>query len=118
MSVKDCLELMRRCEAVEATMKKLEDSSDAHVDASYTRDPPKSHKGMGPRKSSLSLSQMARSQMERSPVSGARKTFIPATSAQPRMQHVNSAARRDTLNGHASRKKGHAKTRSLNTDML
>ena len=38
-SVKDCLELMRRCEAVEATLKKLEDSSDAHVDASYTRDP-------------------------------------------------------------------------------
>ena len=39
VSVKDCLELMRRCEAVEATMKKLEDSSNVHVDASYTSDP-------------------------------------------------------------------------------
>lgn len=41
VSVKDCLEVMRRFEAVEATMKKLEDSGDAHVNASYTHDPTK-----------------------------------------------------------------------------
>ena len=41
VTIKDCLEVMRRFEAVEVTMKKLEDSSDAHVDASYTRDPTK-----------------------------------------------------------------------------
>ena len=51
---------------------------------------PSSHKGKGSRKSSSSLShnQTARGQMERNPVSGARKTFILATSAQPRMQHA------------------------------
>ncbi|PFX14801.1 Retrovirus-related Pol polyprotein from transposon 17.6 [Stylophora pistillata] len=86
VSAKDCLELMRKYEVVEATMKKLQDSCDAHVDASYTRDPTQSHKRIGPRESSLSLSQM-----ERTPVSGARKTFIPATSVQPRLQHVHSA---------------------------
>lgn len=41
VSTKDCLEIMRRFEAVEVTMKKLESSSDAYVDASYTRDPTK-----------------------------------------------------------------------------
>ena len=94
-------------------MKKLQDSSDAHVNASNKSDPTTSHKRIGPRESSLSLSQM-----ERSPVSGARKTFIPATSVQPRLQHVHSVVSRDTLNEHASRKKGHTKTRSLNTNML
>ena len=39
VSVKDCLELTRRCEVLEATMKKFEDSNDAHVDASHTGDP-------------------------------------------------------------------------------
>ena len=41
MSVKDCLELMRRFEDVEVTMKKFEDSGDAQVNVSYTRDPTK-----------------------------------------------------------------------------
>ena len=41
VSVKDCLELMRRNEAVEATMRKLEEPSDTHVDASYAQDPTK-----------------------------------------------------------------------------
>ena len=47
VSVKDCLELMRRFEAVEVTMKKLENSGDAHVDASYTRDPTKQSQRKG-----------------------------------------------------------------------
>ena len=41
VSAKDCLELMRRNEAVEATMRKLEEPSDTHVDASYVQDPTK-----------------------------------------------------------------------------
>jgi hypothetical protein len=41
VSTEDCLEIMRRFEAVEITMKKLEGPSDTHVDASYTRDPTK-----------------------------------------------------------------------------
>ena len=36
--VKYCSNLMRRCEAVKATMKMLENSSDALVDALYTND--------------------------------------------------------------------------------
>ena len=36
VTIKDCLEIMRKFEAVEVTMKKLEDVGDAHVDASYT----------------------------------------------------------------------------------
>ena len=38
MTIKGCLEIMRKFEAVEVTMKKLEDVGDAHVDASYARD--------------------------------------------------------------------------------
>ena len=41
VSVKDCLELMRKYEATEATMKKFEESSDTQVDASYAQDPTK-----------------------------------------------------------------------------
>ena len=40
VTIKNCLEIMRKFEAVEVTMKKLEDG-DAHVDASYARDPTK-----------------------------------------------------------------------------
>ena len=50
VSVKDCLELMRRCEAVEATMKKLGDSNDTHVDASYAQDPTKKSQRNGSKK--------------------------------------------------------------------
>ena len=39
--LKTVLELMRRFEAVEVTMKKFEDSGDAQVNVSYTRDPTK-----------------------------------------------------------------------------
>ena len=37
--VKDCSELMRKYEALEAIIKKFEGSSDIHVDASYAQDP-------------------------------------------------------------------------------
>ena len=50
VSVKDCLELMRKYEAVEATMKKFEESNDTHVDASYTQDPTKKSQRNGSRK--------------------------------------------------------------------
>ena len=39
VSVKDCLDVMRRYEAVEVTMKKLQESGDTYIDASYKRDP-------------------------------------------------------------------------------
>lgn len=69
---------------------------------------PRNHKGMGSRTSSTSLSQNqdTRNQEERKPVHGARKMFILATSALPRMQHVISVANKDTLNEPVSRKKG------------
>ena len=41
VTIKGCLETMRKFEAVEVTMKKLEDLGDAHVDASYAGDPTK-----------------------------------------------------------------------------
>ena len=100
MSIKDCLKLMRRCEAVETTMKKLGDSSRPMSMPHMHKIQPKNHKGMGPRKSSIRLSQnrIARGQEERNPVSGARKMLIPATSAEPRMRHVTCTASKDTLN--------------------
>ena len=52
VSVKDCLELMRKYEAVEATMKKFEESSDTHVDASYAQDPTRKSQRNGLRKMS------------------------------------------------------------------
>ena len=39
LQLKDCLAIMRRFEAVEATMMKFDKCNDAHVDASYARDP-------------------------------------------------------------------------------
>ena len=39
MSVKDCLELIRKYEAVEVTMKRFEESSDTQVNASRAQDP-------------------------------------------------------------------------------
>ena len=47
VTIKDCLEIMRTFEAVEFKMKKLEDVGDAHVDASYARDPTKKSKRNG-----------------------------------------------------------------------
>ena len=47
VTVKDCLEIMRKFEAVEVTMKKLEDVGDGHVDASCARDPTKKSQGNG-----------------------------------------------------------------------
>ena len=41
VTIKGCLETMRKVEAVEDTMKKLEDLGDAHVDAPYAGDPTK-----------------------------------------------------------------------------
>ena len=52
VSVKDCLELMQKYEAVEATMKKFEESSDTHVDASYAQDPTKKSQRNGSKKMS------------------------------------------------------------------
>ena len=51
-SVKDFLELMRKYEAVEATMKKFEESSDTHVDVSYAQDPTKKSQRNGSKKMS------------------------------------------------------------------
>ena len=67
----------------------------------------RNHKEMGRGKchTGLSQNQMARSQEERPPVSGATEMLIPTTSAQPRMQQVRSAASKDTLNEPASRRK-------------
>ena len=50
VSVKDCLELIRKYEAVEATMKKFEESGDTHVDASYAQDPTKKSQRNGSRR--------------------------------------------------------------------
>ena len=50
VSVKDCLDIMRRCEAVEVTMKKLEEPADTHIDASYTRDPTQKSQRNGSKK--------------------------------------------------------------------
>ena len=59
----------------------------------------RNHKQMGQGKchtcTGLSQNQMARSQWERNPVSGATEMPIPATSAQPRMQHAHSVASKD-----------------------
>ena len=41
VTIKDCLEIMRKFEAVEVTMKKKEDVGDAHVDVSHARGPTK-----------------------------------------------------------------------------
>ena len=50
VSVKDCLELMRKYEAIEATMKTFEESSDTQVDASYAQDPTKKSQRNGSKK--------------------------------------------------------------------
>ena len=50
MSIKDCLELMRKYEAVEATMKKFEEFSDTHVDVSHAQNPTKKSQRNGSRK--------------------------------------------------------------------
>ena len=41
VTTKECFEIMRRFESVEATMKKLETPSDTQVDGSYLLDPTK-----------------------------------------------------------------------------
>ena len=50
VTVKDCLEIMRKFEAVEVTMKKLQDVGDGHVDASCVRDPTKKSQRNGLKK--------------------------------------------------------------------
>ena len=52
VSVKDCLELMQKYKAGEATMKKFEESSDTYVDASYAQDNTKKSQTNGSRKMS------------------------------------------------------------------
>ena len=52
VSVKDCFKLMRKYEAVEASMKKFEESSDTYVDPSYTQGPTKKSPRNGSSKSS------------------------------------------------------------------
>ena len=39
VSLKECLEIMRRFEAIEVTIKRLEDPANAHVDATFSQDP-------------------------------------------------------------------------------
>ena len=41
ISTKECFEIMRKFESVDATMKKLDASDEAKIDASYTQDPTK-----------------------------------------------------------------------------
>ena len=53
VKIKNCLEIMRKFEAVEVTMKKLEDVGDAHVDASYARDPTKKSRRNGFKKKQM-----------------------------------------------------------------
>ena len=53
VTITDCLEIMRKFETVEVTMKKLEDVGDAHVDASYARDPTKKSQRNGFKKKQL-----------------------------------------------------------------
>ena len=106
VSVKDCLELMRKYEAVEATMKKFEESNDTHVDASYAQDPTKKSQRNGSRKTGPKSKLGGKK-------SGGKKSCVwcnrdahPATSAQPRMQHAHSVANKDTLSEPASKRKG------------
>ena len=67
----------------------------------------RNHKEMGLRNChrGLSQNQSARGQEERNPVSGVTEMLIPATSAQPKMQHAHSVANKDTLNEPASKRK-------------
>ena len=103
VSVKDCLELMRRFEAVVVSMKKFEDSGDAHV--SYTRDPTKKSQRNGFRRTQFKpKSQPDHKKSQRNPVSGAKGKFIPVTSVQPRMQCANSVASKDTFSEPVTRK--------------
>ena len=46
VTIKDCLKIMIKFEAIEVIMKKL-DVGDAHVDASYARDPTKKSQRKG-----------------------------------------------------------------------
>ena len=75
---------MRKFEAVEVTMKKPEDVGDAHVDASYARDPTRNdNKEMGSRRKRRNQSYIkkAKSLMRRSLVYGAKEMLIPVKSA-------------------------------------
>ena len=63
MSVKDCLELMRKYEAVEVTMKRFEESSNTQVDASYAQDPIKKSQRNGSKKLPYMPNESARGQV-------------------------------------------------------
>jgi hypothetical protein len=49
ITTRECLEIMRRFESVEATMKKLGSSSDTQIDVSYATDPTKKSQKSGSR---------------------------------------------------------------------
>lgn len=110
---------MRKFEAVEVTMKKPEDVGDAHVDASYARDPTRNdNKEMGSRRKRRNQSYIkkAKSLMRRSLVYGAKEMLIPVKSALQKMQHATFVASKDTLNEHFLRKRD--KANDPNTNML
>lgn len=88
-------------------MRRFEESSDTQVDASYAQDPTKNHKEMDLRDCHTGLSQNQSARGQRKEIlSGVMETPIPATRAQPRMQHAHSVANKDTLNEPASKRKG------------
>ena len=47
ISTKVCIEIMRKFESVDATMKKLDASDEAKIDASFTEDPTKKSQRKG-----------------------------------------------------------------------
>ena len=109
VTIKDCLEIMRKFEAVEVTMKKLEDVGDAHVDASYASDPTKkSQKKWVQEKTGETKVNIktAKSLMRRRLVYGAKEMFIPVKSALQKMPHATFVVNKDTLNEHVLKKKG------------
>ena len=106
MSVKDCLELMRRFEAVEVHYEEVRRlvmlKSMSHTLVTQLR----SHKEMGSEERSTNQNhkQSTRNRSQRNPVSGAKGKFIPMTSVQPRMKCANSVASKNTLSEPVSRK--------------
>lgn len=97
VSVKDWLEFMQRCEAVEATKKKLKDSSKVHIDFSYTSDPALKSQRNGSKKKLFKPNADSKSDGNKFCVWC--KMFILLTNAQLMMQPVNSVASKDILSG-------------------
>ena len=113
VKIKNCLEIMRKFEAVEVTMKKLEDVGDAHVDASYARDPTKKSQRDGFKKKQLEPKLHQNSQKP-----DEKKSCVWCEgNVRPREKcPAKDATCKDTLNEHVLRKRDKAK--DPNTNML